>query len=275
MPLNITTGGMSAKGFGFTNIPAFSLMVTFSVNTTSYNIATAATAAGWNGVTTLNVILTIPSGISINGTGDTTSSAIIIPSSIPEKSVIRINNSGTVYGAGGVGGITNYAGISQQAGNAAGIGTGGSNGYNPYGDSNPAIGGSSGGVGGTAIYTASNCTLDIYNYGTITGGGGGAGGQGSNNAGGGAGGNGGIALVETGTSIVTLYNQSGGIFGGGGGGGSGWGNRQNGATQGGTTGVNGVITNDGGGSFGVQGTAGRSSTNNATTLFNTAGTFSL
>lgn len=277
MPLNITTGGMSAKGFGFTNIPAFSLVFTFSVNTTSYNIATAATAAGWNGVTALNVNLTIPSGVSINGTGNTTNSAIIIPSSVPEKSVIRINNSGTVYGSGGAGGYTGIAGIYQENGNTDGVGYGGDVPNNPYGDSGgyPPINGSSGSAGGTAIYMATNCKLDIYNYGTIVGGGGGAGGNGGNNAGGGSGGNGGFALVETGTPLVTLYNQAGGTFAGGGGGGSGWGNRIPGSTEGGSPGNPGVITNNGGGNFGAQGSAGQVSTNNATTIYSGAGTHSL
>ena len=275
MPFLARRAVAAAQGFGLTSTNTFSFIVTISSNTTSYNLGTQATAAGWNGVAPLIANITVGSGVAVNGTGDTTSSALILPSTIPTKSIITLTNNGSIYGAGGAGGRTNYAGIFQQAGNVAGNGTGGSNGFNPYGDSNPAIGGSSASAGSSAIYVTTDCTFNIYNYGTITGGGGGAGGQGSNNSGGGSGGNGGIALVETSTPTITLFNQSGGVFGGGGGGGSGWGNRREGATQGGTTGVNAVITIDGGGGFGAQGTAGRSSTNNATTLFNTAGTFTL
>lgn len=274
MPLNITTGAMSARGFGFTTQGFFNLIITLSSNQTNYNLRTAAIAAGWTATNKLNAVLNVNSGVSLIGTGNTTSSALIL-TNLVEGSIITLNNSGTIYGAGGAGGLTGYAGIYQQAGNAAGIGTGGSNGFNPYGDANPAISGSSAGVGASAIYCDSNVIFNIYNYGVVTGGGGGAGGQGSNNAGGGSGGDGGIALVETSTPTITLYNQSGGVFGGGGGGGSGWGNRNNGATQGGTTGVNAVITINGGGNFGAQGVAGQSSTNNATKLINTAGTFSL
>jgi hypothetical protein len=275
MPLNITTGAMSARGFGFTTQGYFNLTITLSSNQTSYNLRTAALAAGWTATNKLNAVLNVNSGVSLIGTGGTTSSGLVL-TNLVEGSIVRLNNSGTIYGAGGAGGRTNYAGaLFQEAGNVSGIGTGGSNGFNPYGDSNPAISGSSGGVGSSAIYCDSNIIFNIYNYGIVTGGGGGAGGQGSNNAGGGSGGDGGIALVETSTPTITLYNQSGGVFGGGGGGGSGWGNRNNGATQGGTTGVNAVITINGGGNFGSQGSAGRSSTNNATPIINTAGTFSL
>lgn len=278
MPLLQRTGGMGAKGFGLTSVNTFSFLATISSSTASYNLSTAATAAGWNGVAPLMVSLTINSGVSLYGTGNTTSSALILPSNIPTKSIITLTNNGTIYGAGGSAGRNNQGGYDEQAGNYGGTaGLGGSVPSNPYGDSGgyPAQNGSSGGGGYTAIYMATNCTFKIYNYGTITGGGGGAGGGGSNNGGGGNGGNGGVALVETATPTVILYNQSGAIFGGGGGGGSGWGNRSPGSTQGGTTGVNAVITNNGGGNFGSLGSAGQSSTNNSTTLFSGSGTYSL
>lgn len=276
MPLNITTGGMSARGFGFTTQGYYNLNITLSSNQTSYNLRTAALAAGWTGTNKLNAILTINSGVSIIGTGDTTSSALLL-TNLVEGSIVRINNSGSIYGAGGSPGYNVQGGYYQEAGNTDGPGYGGDVPNNPYGDSGgyPAQNGTPGGNGYTAIYCDTNIILNIYNYGLVTGGGGGAGGGGSNNAGGGSGGNGGIALVETGTPTVTLYNQSGGIFAGGGGGGSGWGNRVPGSTEGGAPGYAATITYNGGGNFGVLGAAGRSSTNNATTLFNTAGTFSL
>lgn len=277
MPFLTRRAVLAGQGFGLTSTNTFSFIVTISSNTTSYNLGTQATAAGWNGVAPLIANITVNNGVSVNGTGDTTSSALILPSTIPTKSIITLTNNGTIYGAGGAGGYTGVAGIYQENGNTDGVGYGGDVPNNPYGDSGgyPAISGTSGAVGYTAIYMATACTFNIYNYGTITGGGGGAGGNGGNNAGGGSGGNGGVALVETGSPTVTLFNQSGGVFAGGGGGGSGWGNRIAGSTEGGSPGNPGVITNNGGGNFGAQGSAGRSSTNNATTLFNTAGTFSL
>jgi hypothetical protein len=274
MPLLQRTGGMGAKGFGLTSVNTFSFTATISSNTTSYNLATAATAAGWNGVSPIIANITVNNSISVVGTGDTTSSAFILPSTIPTKSIITLTNNGTIKGAGGAGGV-GYGGIYQEDGNTDGAGEGGDVPSNPYGDSNPATNGQAGGVGFTSIYMATDCTFNIYNYGTITGGGGGAGGNGGNNSGGGNGGNGGVALVETGTPTVTLFNQSGAKFGGGGGGGSGWGNRIGGSTAGGTIGNNATKTSDGGGNFGTLGTAGRSSTNNATTVFSGAGTHSL
>jgi len=275
MPLLHRGGGMGAKGFGLTSVNTFSFIATISSNTTSYNLATQATAAGWNGVAPIIANITVNNGVSVNGTGDTTSSALILSSTIPTKSIITLTNNGSIFGAGGAGGLTNYTGVYAEAGNTDGAGEGGDVPNNGIGGDNPAVGGSSASNGFTAIYMATNCTFNIYNYGTITGGGGGAGGNGSNNSGGGNGGNGGIALVETGTPTVTLFNQSGATFGGGGGGGSGWGNRYAGSTAGGAIGVAATITNNGGGNFGTLGTAGRSSTNNATTVFSGAGTHSL
>ncbi|QGH72269.1 phage tail fiber adhesin gp38 [Caudoviricetes sp.] len=277
MPLLQRTGSMGAKGFGLTSVNTFSFIATISSNTTSYDLASQATSAGWNGIAPIVAFLTINSGVSVSGTGNTTSSALILPSSIPTKSIITLTNNGTIYGAGGSAGYNGQGGYYQEAGNTDGVGYGGDVPNNPYGDSGgyPAINGTNGGAGYTAIYMATDCTFKIYNYGTITGGGGGAGGGGSNNGGGGSGGNGGIALVETGTPTVTLYNQTGAIFGGGGGGGSGWGNRSEGSTEGGSIGNNATITYNGGGNFGSQGSAGRSSTNNSTTLFSGAGTHSL
>jgi hypothetical protein len=275
MPLLHRTGGMGAKGFGLTSVNTFSFTATISSNTTSYNLVTAATAAGWNGVAPIIANITVNSGVSIAGTGDTTSSAFLLTSTIPTKSIITLTNNGTIYGAGGAGGRTNYSGGYEENGNTDGVGFGGDVPSNPYGDSGSGTNGSNAGNGYTAIYVTTDCTFNIYNYGTITGGGGGAGGNGANNAGGGNGGNGGIALVETSTPTITLYNQTGATFGGGGGGGSGWGNRIAGSTEGGSIGNNATITNNGGGNFGALGSAGRSSTNNATTLFSGAGTHTL
>lgn len=254
----------------------YRFVATISSDTTSYNLRTAALAAGWSGNSKINATININSGVTVSGTGNTTSSAFII-NNLPELSVVNINNNGIVVGAGGTAGYNRQGGYFQEAGNTDGPGYGGDVPNNPYGDSGgyPAQNGTSGGVGYTAIYCDTNIILNIYNYGTVTGGGGGAGGGGSNNGGGGSGGDGGIALVEAGTPTVTLYNQSGGVFAGGGGGGSGWGNRTPGSTEGGAPGYPATITSNGGGNFGALGLAGRSSTNNAITLFNTAGTYSL
>ena len=51
MPLNITTGGMSARGFGFTTQGYYNLNLTIASNTTNYNVYSAAIAAGWTNIT--------------------------------------------------------------------------------------------------------------------------------------------------------------------------------------------------------------------------------
>ena len=300
MPLNLTTGGMSARGFGFTTQGYYNLSLTISSNTTTYNVATAALAAGWTGTNPLNLNLTINSGVTVSGTGTGTSSAIILNSLFP-KSIITINNSGTVVGNGGAAGFNNNGGAAAQpypgnyvgsfvtpnfptgyngTGYPTGPGAGGSTpGYNNYNGSGT---GGSGSVGGTAIYLASNVYLTINNSATgiMVGGGGGAGGQAGNNAGGGAGANGGYFIEETGSHFIAIANNiSGGIIASGGGASGGWGNRSTNDGIGGRPGF--TATNlyppgSVGGNYGGNGISPGLATNNTgTTLINTTGQFTL
>jgi hypothetical protein len=297
MPLLHRTGGMGAKGFGLTSVNTFSFIATISSNTSSYNLATAATAAGWNGIAPIIASVTINSGVVVSGTGNNTSSAFVI-NGLPEKSIITINNSGTVTGSGGSAGSNGSgAGTSPYPGNPTsvtpityangyngtgyptGYGAGGSTpGYNYY-SGGGAPGGTSGGTGTNAIYLASNVTLIINNSSTglIVGGGGGGGGQAGNNAGGGAGGAGGYLIQETGSHpAVIVNNTSGGIVASGGGGSGGWGNREQNDGIGGRPGY--AATNDPGGqgNYGGNGISPGLATNNTgNTLVNTTGTFTL
>jgi hypothetical protein len=297
MPLLQRTGGMGAKGFGLTSVNTFSFIATISSNTTSYNLATQATAAGWNGVAPLIANVTINNGVVVSGTGNGTSSAFVI-SGLSLKSIITINNSGTITGSGGAAGSNGSgAGTSPYPGNPTsvtpityangyngtgyptGYGAGGSTpGYNYY-SGGGAPGGTAGSTGTNAIYLASNVTLIINNSSTglIVGGGGGGGGQAGNNAGGGAGGAGGYLIQETGSHpAVIVNNTSGGIVASGGGGSGGWGNRAENDGIGGRPGY--AATNDPGGqgNYGGNGISPGLATNNTgNTLVNTTGTFTL
>ena len=302
MPLNITTGGMSARGFGFTTQGYYNLNLTIASNTSSYNVYNAAIAAGWTGTNPLNLSLNINSGVTISGTGNGTSAAILL-TSLVDKSIITINNSGTVVGSGGAAGYkTSNSGAVSYPGNYTGsfVTPTFANGYNGTGyPTGPGAGGSSPGynyfsggtspnagsgtAGGTALYLASNVYLILNNSATglFTGGGGGAGGQAGNNAGGGSGANGGYCIEETGSHYIAIANNiSGGIIASGGGGSPGWGNRYENDGIGGRPGY--PATNlyypggSTGGNVGAQGQSPGLATNNTgTTLINTTGTFTL
>jgi len=292
MPLNITTGGMSARGFGFTTQGYYNLNLTIASNTSSYNVYSAAIASGWTGTNPLNLKLTINPGVTVSGTGTGTSAAIFLTSLFP-KSIITINNNGTVVGSGGAtgynttnGGSTGYPGNPvyvtpitfsngyNGTGYPTGPGAGGSNpGYNYFsGGTSPSAGG--GTAGGTALYLASNVYLIINNSATglFTGGGGGASGMAGNNAGAPAGSNGGYCIEETGSHPIAIANNiSGGIIASGGGASGGWGNRYEGDGIGGRPGY--PATNYNYGSPGIS--PGLATNNTGTTLINTTGTFTM
>lgn len=297
MPLLQRTGGMGAKGFGLTSVNTFSFIATISSNTTSYNLYDAIIAAGWNGNAPVLASITINSGVVISGTGNGTSSAFVI-NNLPEKSIITINNSGTVTGSGGSAGSNGSgAGTSPYPGNPTsvtsitfangyngtgyptGYGAGGSTpGYNYY-SGGGAPGGTSGSNGTNAIYLASNVAVIINNNSTglMVGGGGGGGGQAGNNAGGGAGGNGGYLIQETGSHpAIIVNNTSGGVLASGGGGSGGWGNRAENDGIGGRPGYPATNWPSGIGNYGGNGISPGLATNNTgTSLVNSAGTFTL
>lgn len=289
---------MTARGFGFTTQGYYNLNLTISSNTSSYNVRTAALAAGWTGTNPLNLSLTINSGVTISGTGNGTSAAILL-TSLVDKSIITINNNGTVVGNGGSAGYkTSNSGAVSYPGNYVGsfVTPTFANGYNGTGyPTGPGAGGStpgynyfsggtspnagSGSAGGTALYLASNVYLILNNSATglFTGGGGGAGGQAGNNAGGGAGANGGYCIEETGSHFIAIANNiSGGIIASGGGGTGGWGNRYENDGIGGRPGYPGTNWPSGIGNYGGNGTSPGLATNNTgNTLINTTGQFTL
>lgn len=306
---------MSARGFGFTTQGYYNLNLTIASNTSSYNVYSAALAAGWTGTNPLNLTLNINSGVVVSGTGTGTSAAIIINNIVP-KSIITINNNGTVVGSGGtLGGMgqNGYVNTTWAVGNGPNcVGTGytstGSNGYG-YGNYSgtiyyygPGIGGNwpvydsysggtgsnggNGGNGGTALYLASNVNLFINNYATglFVGGGGGCGGMGGNNNGGGVGGTGGYCIEETGSHPAVIANNIAGsssnpvvngIIASGGGGAGGWGNRYEGEGHGGYYGASAVQFNWTGAGATPGISPGLATNNTGTTLINTTGQFTL
>jgi hypothetical protein len=138
--------------------PTVTIPVT--VNTTNYNLRSAAITAGWNQVDPLNVTLAVSSGvvISSNSTG---MPALVIDGAYPAGSVINVNNAGYIIGMGGKGGDGN---TSTLVGKSYVIAT-------PY---------TSGLPGGPALQVAptvpANLTVNINNTGGVIGGGGGGGG---------------------------------------------------------------------------------------------------
>lgn len=272
---NVPTSGVVRLSNFYSATRRIAVTITISSNSTNYTLNTSAVPGYVAGV--MDITFVVNSGVSLYSTS--TATAALAITGFTAGDIITINNNGTIYGAGGAGGRNNSCGYDQEAGNTDGAGYGGDVPDNPCGQNGPAVGGSSGSAGGPAIdINLSNILINIYNYGTVTGGGGGGGGGGGNNVGGGSGGNGGVGIskgVSFGGAAVVLYNQSGAVFAGGGGGGAGWGNRSAGATEGGTPGNPGVITVNGGGNFGAQGSAGAVITGSATTLYNTPGVFAL
>jgi hypothetical protein len=220
----VASGQISMSNFyGKANQFAF----TISSNTANANLASLATAAGWNG--TSKVVATIGSGVYVYSTS-TGTPALTINGSFPNG--VELVNSGLIYGMGGAGG--------------AGAG--------PYG-------GSTGASGGNALTVS--VAVSITNNGTISGGGGGGGGGGfavsegkfSTKYGGGGGG-GGRVNAGGGSGGVGSYNGSSGSAGtlttaGAGGGGYSSGGTYGGA--GGAGGNNAASGSSGGGGYSLYG----------------------
>lgn len=261
MPILSSFGGLSAIGRGQRAGGRKRAEITISANTDNYALNTAKVSGYEAGNT--DVILTINSGVVV-GSASTGSAALTV-SSWNSLDTITIINNGSIRGAGGLGAWNGCAYV--QSGTALGVG-GSVPCCNDYSCANLA----SGSVGGPAMSTETN-TLTLINYGTINGGGGGAGAHGGNNQGGGSGASGGNAITKSGGSVY-LQNQSGATIGGGGGGGAGWGNRNDGASVGGGVGQA-AYKSYGDGNFGVQGASGLVATGSGTSIYSGAATVTL
>ena len=178
-----------------TSTGLFIFSPTISANTTSYNLRSAAIAAGWNQVSPLTANVSIANGVIV-GASSTSAYAFDTGTGFPAGTTLRLNIGSGAY--------------------VVGAGGGGGPGASPGGPGS----GSPGAVGGPALRAQSAIT--IANSGTIGSGGGGGGGGASagsgNNAEGfnawaGGGGGGGGAGYNAGAGA----GASGQVYAGGGG----------------------------------------------------------
>ena len=128
----------------------FVLNKTFnSGQTNNFNIATEATAAGWDGSTIIIANLTIPSGAYL-GSSSTSTYSLETTSMVAGSTVnLTLNSGGFLVGRGGTGGGGAGSSVSTA---------------------------STGTTGGPALNVISGITFNLTNNGTIGGGGGGGGG---------------------------------------------------------------------------------------------------
>lgn len=80
---------------------AFNFNATISANTTNYNLNSAMTAAGWNGVDRVIATVTVDSGVYLGSTTNATSALVV--GSLPAASTVAITNNGYILGKGGDG----------------------------------------------------------------------------------------------------------------------------------------------------------------------------
>lgn len=236
--------GTSITGYGLLNLSGSgtiygptsngdeTLLTISTPQTSTYNINTQATAAGWNGTRRVRVI--INPGVSVVS-ASTGTAAMVATGAFPNALVIT--NNGYIVGKGGAGGS---------------------------GGSGPSGAGSAGSAGGFGLsITGTTSAIYMINNGTIAGGGGGGGGAGVvrvnvgfnvNNYYGGGGGGGGAGLGAGGPGGSTTGN--GGASGSGSTGSPGtaltYGAGGAGSPPSGATGGN-------GGAFGSNGSTGPSS----------------
>lgn len=240
----VASGAISMSNFyGKANQFAF----TIASNQTNANLASLATAAGWNGSS--KVVATINSGVTIYSTS-TGTPALTISGSFPGG--VELVNNGTILGAGGSGGQGGwcYSGYGSLPGNSGGLGMsvttavsitnngrisgGGGGGSGGNGNSTSAKfttwesggGGGGGGIGNGAGASPGSRSKPsyggtVYNYGQAggsgtltTAGSGGAGGTGPTAGAGGAGG----SYASSGAVGARPYNCGANQPGGSGGG---------------------------------------------------------
>lgn len=146
------SSGAIAMSDGYGKSSEFVFNATISSNTTNYNVASAASAAGWNGTSKLVATITINSGVVVSGSSTGTPAFQTGSMPVGAGSQITLVNDGVIVGRGGSGGVHLYSGGVLYSYNATG--------------------------GGAALSVNANCTATVTNNGTIAGGGGGGGGGG-------------------------------------------------------------------------------------------------
>jgi len=297
--LNISTSGQISVNQFYGALKPYVFNATIASNTNNYNVNTAATSAGWNGVTPLLANITVNSGVTVSATVTTTAAMTV--GVMPAGSIVNITNNGVITGLSGTRGTFRNAngkpggvGILSSAllnltNNNVICGGGGSGGMGAdnLGSNCIDTGGGGGGTGGSA--NTINANITITNNGIIGGGGGGGGGGAltllggcgttvSASGGGGGGGmsysscQGGLAGCLRFCSSFGFSTASNGADGNSGGGGGGGAAGSNNGQLGGVGGGGGFLGNGGAGgesrstSGGGGGAGGRAVTINSGSL---------
>lgn len=270
-----------SDGYGKANQFAF----TISSNQTNANLASLATAAGWNGSS--KVVATIASGIYISS-NSTGTPALTVNGSFPGG--VELINNGFIVGRGGNGGNggacpSTLNRISGTAGAAGGTALSVSSAITITNNNTVAGGGGGGGGGAWREIVRYNEYGQYIDSAGCGGGGGGGGRTGTTNSSGGSGGNGyiytgggsaGNPNGSTGGAGTSSAAGAGGtrgsqtafsMFGGTGGEGGGWG-------SGGSTGANGGAQGSGGAGGGAAsgGAAGAAVSGNSNITWVATGT---
>jgi len=94
--------GSSLLGF-FSKITPFVFNDTISANVMGYDVFAKARTGGWDGVKPLEANITINSGVYVYGSATVYTGALsgLACSTLPDQSLITINNSGNIMGGGG------------------------------------------------------------------------------------------------------------------------------------------------------------------------------
>jgi len=183
----IPTSGTISLGNFFSSSNRMVYGITASGN--NFDVFANRGASYQAGKTDLTV--TVPGTV---GSANTGSYALLVPNGFSPTDTVTLVNNGLIQGAGGAGGAGGNAAPTSPA---------------------PVVGGSPGGVGGSAVYV--NRPVTIFNNNTIAGGGGGGGGgsigvtPGPARPGGGGGGGGAGTVGGTGGALGQGYNTKGGI----------------------------------------------------------------
>ncbi len=213
-------------------ISGFVFTATINSTLASYNVATAATAAGWNGTAIVTATITQASSGEITGTADNAFNTGVLPSG--STVALTIQNTAFTRGAGGAGGRGGVFTTNGQAGTS----------------------------GLTAINFLSNGSITVDSGGEVSGGGGAGGGGGGffsspETEGYGGGGGGGFPNGIGGVGPLDATDGASGTSGGGGAAGTGANSGGNGGAGGNaaTAGTAGSAATGSGGAAGAAGSA--------------------
>ena len=103
----VSSGAIRLAADGYGKARAFPFTATIAVNTTNYNIKSAAIAAGWDQIKPLAATVTINAGVYVYSTS-TGSYAFNTGATFPSGTTLALINNGTILGMGGAGAFGQY-----------------------------------------------------------------------------------------------------------------------------------------------------------------------